>query len=166
KVKNKSKHYKNYSYDRKLLFVYYNRIKLFKSKRTAQKWTKKFKDWIIFEKRTNTVNKPAGQLEKRHKIYLFSFYDSHPQAKVTDVVVSITEKFEGLTLKETSVKSFLKTKCYLLSKKKTFIIQLLEMIQPKLQTAIIAWVEKWNKIDMNYLKSCIFFLMNHVSISI
>ena len=66
-VKKQTKSYQRYSNEQKLLFVYYNRIKLFNaaksgrlvggiSERTAQKWAKKLKedkDWNIFEKQTN-----------------------------------------------------------------------------------------------------------------
>ncbi|KAI8967867.1 hypothetical protein BDF20DRAFT_839710 [Mycotypha africana] len=46
--------------------------------RTAQKWAKnvkEYKDWNIFEKQTNNVNRSTGQLEERHKIYLVNLYD-------------------------------------------------------------------------------------------
>ncbi|KAI9358826.1 hypothetical protein BD770DRAFT_455362 [Pilaira anomala] len=53
-VKKQTKSYHNYSNEQKLLFVYYNRIKLFNAaksgrfagginNRTAQKWAKKLK---------------------------------------------------------------------------------------------------------------------------
>ncbi|KAI9470112.1 MAG: hypothetical protein EXX96DRAFT_492081 [Benjaminiella poitrasii] len=57
-------HYNGYSNEQKLLFVYYNRVKLFNAaksgglaggiaERTAQKWVKRLKedkDWNILEK--------------------------------------------------------------------------------------------------------------------
>lgn len=145
---NSGRSYNNYTNDQKLLFVYYNRIKLFKAaksgrlaggvaERTAQKWARRLKedkDWNIFEKQTNKINKSAGQLDEKHKIHLLNFYDSNPQARVVDAVCSLTEKFESFTLKESSVRSFLKTECNL-SFKKSLVIQLPETIQPKLQTA-------------------------------
>lgn len=67
-IAHKSKQYKSYSNEQKLLFVYYNRVKLFSAaksgrlaggiaERTAQKWAKKLKedkDWNIFEKQTKS----------------------------------------------------------------------------------------------------------------
>ncbi|KAI7904674.1 uncharacterized protein BX663DRAFT_484778 [Cokeromyces recurvatus] len=91
---NRSRSYNNYTNDQKLLFVYYNRIKLF-----------------------NAANS-AGQLDEKHKIHLLNFYGSNPQARVVDAVCSLTEKFESFTLKESSVRSFLKTECNLSFKKK------------------------------------------------
>lgn len=104
---NSGRSYNNYTNDQKLLFVYYNRIKLFKAaksgrlaggvaERTAQKWARRLKedkDWNIFEKQTNKINKSAGQLDEKHKIHLLNFYDSNPQARVVDAVCSLTEKF-------------------------------------------------------------------------
>ncbi|KAG2194542.1 hypothetical protein INT46_009205 [Mucor plumbeus] len=89
-VKKQTKRYHRYSNEQKLLFVYYSRIKLFNtaksgrlaggiSERTAQKWAKKFKedkDWNIFEKQTNLVNKPKPQLDDKHKLHLLDFYDN------------------------------------------------------------------------------------------
>ncbi|KAG1077518.1 hypothetical protein G6F42_024792 [Rhizopus arrhizus] len=106
--------------------------------RTAQKWARRLKedkDWNILEKQTNKINKSAGQLDEKHKIHLLNFYDSNPQARVVDAVCSLTEKVESFTLKESSVRSFLKTEGNLSFKKKSLVIQLPETIQPKLQTA-------------------------------
>ncbi|KAI9258512.1 hypothetical protein BY458DRAFT_440921, partial [Sporodiniella umbellata] len=128
---NRGRSYNNYTNDQKLLFVYYNRIKLFKAaksgrlaggvaERAAQKWAKRLKedeDWNIFKKQTNKINKSAGQLDEKHKIHFLNFYDSNPQARVMDAVCSLTEKFESFTPKESSVKSFLKTECNLSFKK-------------------------------------------------
>ncbi|KAG1472438.1 hypothetical protein G6F56_001537 [Rhizopus delemar] len=87
-VKKQAKSYRNYSNDQKLLFVYYNKIKLFNAAksgrlsggindRTAQKWAKKLKedkDWNILEKQTNLINRPKQQLDDRHKLHLLNFY--------------------------------------------------------------------------------------------
>ncbi|KAI9253617.1 hypothetical protein BY458DRAFT_462534, partial [Sporodiniella umbellata] len=130
---NSSRSYNNYTNDQKLLFVYYNRIELFKAaksgrlavgvpERTVQKWARRLKedkDWNIFEKQTNKINKSAGQLDEKHKIHLLNIYDSNPQARVVDAVCSLTEKFESSILKESSVRSFLKTECNLSFKKIT-----------------------------------------------
>ncbi|KAI9472312.1 MAG: hypothetical protein EXX96DRAFT_489075, partial [Benjaminiella poitrasii] len=93
-VKKQTKSYHRYSNEQKLLFVYYNKIKLFNaaksgrlaggiSQRAAQKWAKKLKedkDWNIFEKQTNLVNGPKPQLSDRRKLHLLDFYNNWPQA--------------------------------------------------------------------------------------
>ncbi|KAG1206990.1 hypothetical protein G6F35_011095 [Rhizopus arrhizus] len=127
------------------------------AERTAQKWAKRLKedkDWNILEKQTNKVNRPKAQLDERHKIHLLNFYDNNPRARIVDAVASLTKKFEGFTLKETSVKNFMKDECSLSFKKLT--------LHPKArndQSKIadrIAWIEKWSKTDMNHLENCVF----------
>lgn len=109
--------YNDYSSEKKLLFVCYNRVKLFNAaksgrlaggiaERTAQKWAKRLKedkDWNILEKQTNKVNRNKSQLNEEHKSHLINFYDDHPQARVIDAVTSLTETFENFSLKETTV---------------------------------------------------------------
>ncbi|KAG1472240.1 hypothetical protein G6F56_001658 [Rhizopus delemar] len=87
KTKQQIKPYKSYSNEQKMLFVYYNRVKLF-----------------------NTTK--SGGLSG------VNLYNDNPQARVVDAVTSLTEKFAGLTIKETSVRNFLKTECNLSFKKK------------------------------------------------
>ncbi|KAG2207671.1 hypothetical protein INT47_011791 [Mucor saturninus] len=111
---------------------------------------KEDKNWNIFEKQTNKINKPASRLDERHKIHLLNFYDSNPQARVVDAVCSLTEKFESFTLKESSVK----TECNLSFKKVTR--HPAPRNDPTKIANRIAWVEKWNKTDMDYLENCVF----------
>jgi hypothetical protein len=126
-MKKQIKVYNKYSNEQKLLFVYYNRTKLLSAaksgrlaggicERTAQKWAKRLKedkDWNIFEKQTNLVNRPKPQLDDRHKIHLLEFYDNWPQARVLDAMDSLTQKFSDLTVKKSTVHSFLKNECNL-----------------------------------------------------
>ena len=116
-VKKQTKSYQRYSNEQKLLFVYYNRIKLFNvaksgrlaggiSERRAQKWAKKLegdKGWNIFEKQTNLVNRPKSQLDDRHKLHLLDFYDNWPQARIVDTMDSLTQKFSDLSVKKSTV---------------------------------------------------------------
>ncbi|KAI9484108.1 MAG: hypothetical protein EXX96DRAFT_617057 [Benjaminiella poitrasii] len=102
-VKTQKKHYNSYSSKQKLLFVYYNRVKLFNAvksnrlaggiaERTAQKWAKRLKkdkDWNILETQTNKVNRPKTQLDERHKIHLLNFYYDNSQARIVDAVSSL-----------------------------------------------------------------------------
>ncbi|KAI9273682.1 hypothetical protein BY458DRAFT_434922 [Sporodiniella umbellata] len=164
KTKQQIKPYKCYSNEQNLLFVHYNRVKLFNAAKSgrlaggiAQKWAKKLKedkDWNIFEKQTNKANRSTGQLEERHKIHLVSLYDDNPQARVVDAVASLNEKFAGFTLKETSVRNFLKTEYNLSFKKIT------RHPAPRNDSAKIAkriaWVEERSKTDMDCLENCIF----------
>jgi hypothetical protein len=113
--------------------VYYNRIKLFNAaksgrladginKRIAQKWTKKLKenkDWNIFEKQTNLVNRAKPQLDDRHKLHFLNFYDGYPQARIVDAMDFLTQKFSDLSVKKSIVHNFLKTECNLFFKKLT-----------------------------------------------
>ncbi|KAG2211168.1 hypothetical protein INT47_006287 [Mucor saturninus] len=105
-------------------------------------------------------NKPTklidqqDSFEERHKIHLINLYDDNPQARVVDAVASLTEKFAGFTLKETSVRNFLKTECNLSFKKIT------RHPAPRNDSTKIAkrivWVEERSKTDMDYLENCIF----------
>ncbi|OAD73823.1 hypothetical protein PHYBLDRAFT_64777 [Phycomyces blakesleeanus NRRL 1555(-)] len=127
------------------------------AERTAQKWARRMKedkDWDILEKQTNKINKSAGQLDEKHKIHLLNFYDSNPQARVVDAVCSLDERFESFTLKESSVRSFLKTE-YNLSFKKTIRYPAPRNDPTKIANRI-AWVKKWRKTDMDYLENCVF----------
>lgn len=130
KVKKQQTSYNNYSSEQRLLFVYYNRVKLYNAaksgrlaggiaERTAQKWAKRLKEdkyWNILEKQTNKVNRKTSQLQEEHKGHLINFYDEHPQARVNDAVASLTEKFENFTLETSSVQVFLKNECNLSQK--------------------------------------------------
>lgn len=82
-VTKQSSHYRNYSSEQKLLFVYYNRVKLLNAaksgrlaggiaERTAQKWAKRLKedkDWNILQKQTNKVNRKKSELDEEHKVH-------------------------------------------------------------------------------------------------
>ncbi|GAA5817014.1 hypothetical protein MFLAVUS_010549 [Mucor flavus] len=90
--------------------------------RTAQKWAKKLKedkDWNIFEKQTNLVNRPKQQLDDRHKPHLLNFYDDYPQARIVDVMDLLTQKSSDLSVKKSIVHIFLKTECNLFFEKLT-----------------------------------------------
>ncbi|CEI95284.1 hypothetical protein RMCBS344292_09474 [Rhizopus microsporus] len=147
-VKKQTKSYQRYSNEQKLLFVYYNRIKLFNvaksgrlaggiSERRAQKWAKKLegdKGWNIFEKQTNLVNRPKSQLDDRHKLHLLDFYDNWPQVRIVDTMDSLTQKFSDLSL----------------------TTQLAARNSPTKIQDRKDWVIKWSATDMNYLENCIF----------
>ncbi|OAD70135.1 hypothetical protein PHYBLDRAFT_60034 [Phycomyces blakesleeanus NRRL 1555(-)] len=90
------------------------------AERAAQKWAKRLKEnkyWNILEKQANKVNRKTSQLQEEHKVHLINFYDEHPQARVSDGVASLTEKFKNFTLKNSSVQVFLKNECNLLFKR-------------------------------------------------
>ncbi|RCH85997.1 hypothetical protein CU098_005278 [Rhizopus stolonifer] len=124
KTKQQIKPYKSYSNEQKMLFVYYNRVKLF-----------------------NTTK--SGGLSG------VNLYNDNPQARVVDAVTSLTEKFAGLTIKETSVRNFLKTECNLSFKKKITRHSAPQNDSTKIAKCI-AWVEERSKTDMNCLENCIF----------
>ncbi|KAG1328514.1 hypothetical protein G6F62_008114 [Rhizopus arrhizus] len=167
-VKKQQTSYNNYNSEQRLLFVYYNRVKLYNAaksgrlaggiaERTAQKWAKRLKedkDWNILEKQTNKVNRKTSQLQEEHKVHLINFYDEHPQARVSDAVASLTEKFENFTLKNSSVQVFLKNECNLSSKRITRH-PVARNNELKLANRK-AWVEEWSKTDMSFLENCAF----------
>ncbi|KAG0961480.1 hypothetical protein G6F61_009320 [Rhizopus arrhizus] len=127
------------------------------AERTAQKWAKRLKedkDWNILEKQTNKVNRKTSQLQEEHKVHLINFYDEHPQARVSDAVASLTEKFENFTLKNSSVQVFLKNECNLSSKRITRH-PVARNNELKLANRK-AWVEEWSKTDMSFLENCAF----------
>ena len=118
-VKKQQTSYNNYSSEQRLLFVYYNRVKLYNAaksgrlaggiaERTAQKWAKRLKedkDWNILEKQTNKVNRKASQLQEEHKVLFISFYDKYRQAQMNDAIAPLTKKFESFSLKLPVIKS-------------------------------------------------------------
>ncbi|KAI9254378.1 hypothetical protein EDC94DRAFT_678950 [Helicostylum pulchrum] len=127
------------------------------AERTAQKWAKKLKedkDWNIFEKQTNLVNRPKPQLDERHKVHLLEFYDYWPQARVLDAMESLTQKFSDLTVKKSAVYNFLKDECNLSFKKLTRL-PVARNNSDKIQ-ARKDGVIKWIATDMNYLENCVF----------
>ncbi|OAD65840.1 hypothetical protein PHYBLDRAFT_175804 [Phycomyces blakesleeanus NRRL 1555(-)] len=103
---------KRIAHNRKPLFVYYNRVKLYSAakfgslvggsaERTAQKWAKRFKEdknWNILEKKTRKVIKRSSQLYEEHKVYPINFYDEYSHAQVSDAVATLTEKSGNFTL--------------------------------------------------------------------
>ncbi|KAI8638013.1 hypothetical protein BD408DRAFT_36486 [Parasitella parasitica] len=125
--------------------------------RTAQKWAKKLKedkDWNIFEKQTNLVNRPKPQLDDRHKLHLLDFYDDRPQARIADAMNFLTQKFSDLSVKKSTVHNFLKTECNLSFKKLT--TQPAARNNPTKIQDRKDWVTKWSATDMNYLENCVF----------
>ncbi|KAG1056191.1 hypothetical protein G6F43_001897 [Rhizopus delemar] len=167
-VKKQIKIYHRYSNEQKLLFVYYNRIKLFNAaksgrsagginERTAQKWAKKLKedkDRNIFEKQTNLVNRAKPQLDDRHKLHLLNFYDDCPQVRIVDAIDFLTQKFSDLSVKKSIVHNFLKAECNLSFKKLT--TQPAARNNPVKIQDRMDWVLKWSATDMNYLENCVF----------
>jgi hypothetical protein len=79
------------------------------TERTGQQWAKRLKDepeWDIFEKQTNKDKQKTGMLQQEHKEYIINLYDQNPQARVVDIVDSLTKSFENFSLKETSARNF------------------------------------------------------------
>ncbi|KAI9017951.1 hypothetical protein CLU79DRAFT_805252 [Phycomyces nitens] len=104
KSKSKNRHYSQYSNEQRLLFVYYNRVKVFNAAKSTRfaggiaEHLKEDKDWNILEKQTNLVNRPKPQLEGKHRVHLLSFYDENPQARLVDAMNSLTGQFENLNI--------------------------------------------------------------------
>ncbi|KAG1142322.1 hypothetical protein G6F37_005958 [Rhizopus arrhizus] len=96
----------------------------------------------------------TSQLQEEHKVHLINFYDEHPQARVSDAVASLTEKFENFTLKNSSVQVFLKNECNL-SFKRITRHPVARNNDLKLANRK-AWAEEWSKTDMNFLENGVF----------
>ncbi|KAG1465953.1 hypothetical protein G6F56_004784 [Rhizopus delemar] len=97
KFKKQNKHYNQYSNEQKLLFVYYNRAKLFNAAKSARFAGGIAEHWNILDKQTNLANRPKPQLEGKHRVHL-SFYDENPQARLVDAMNSLTGQFENLNI--------------------------------------------------------------------
>ncbi|KAG1499318.1 hypothetical protein G6F47_010792 [Rhizopus delemar] len=161
------KSYKIYSPDQKALFLYYLQVKLYKAakaaglsdvaERTGQQWAKRLRnepEWDIFEKQTNKDKQKIGMLQQEHKEYIINLYDQNPQARVVDIVESLTKSFENFSLKETSVRNFMKTECNLSFKRAT--LRSSERNSEDKLRQRFEWVERWTSTDMNYLSNCVF----------
>ncbi|KAI8990356.1 hypothetical protein BDB01DRAFT_833370 [Pilobolus umbonatus] len=83
-------------------------------------------------------------LQQEHKEYIINLYDQNLQARVVDIVESLTKSFENFSLKETSVRTFMKTEC-----------KLERNSEDKLRQRF-GWVERWASTDMDYLSNCVF----------
>lgn len=159
--------HKTYSNNQKVFFLYYLKIKLFKAakagrvahvnERTAQDWAKKLRDdpeWDMFEKKIATKGEGARKLQEKHKEHLIRFYDECPTSRVSDAVQSLTEAFEDFSLKETSVRNFLK-KDYNVSMKKVTLRPVARNEEEWLKKRFDR-VQEWSKTDMDFLRNCVF----------
>lgn len=161
--KKSGKSYKIYSPDQRVPFLYYLQVKLYKARlsgvaeRTGQQWAKRLRDepeWDIFEKQTNKDKQKTGMLQQEHKEYIINLYDQSPQACVVDIVESLTKTFENFSLKETSVRNFMKTECNLSFKRAT--LRSGERNSEDKLRQRFEWVERWISTDMDYLSNCVF----------
>ncbi|KAL7326628.1 hypothetical protein PS15p_208932 [Mucor circinelloides] len=138
------KSYNIYHKEQKALFLYLLRFKFLKAKpaaeraginpRAAQGRVKRMKEdpeWDIYDKLTNKVNRARSQLQEEHKHFLINLFDEQPQATRQDAVDALTAAFEGFSLKETLVGTYIKNECNLT-------------------------VEKWSQADIDYLSNCVF----------
>ncbi|KAL7311341.1 hypothetical protein PS15m_009115 [Mucor circinelloides] len=126
------KSYNIYHKEQKALFLYLLRFKFLKAKpaaeraginpRAAQGRVKRMKEdpeWDIYDKLTNKVNRARSQLQEEHKHFLINLFDEQPQATRQDAVDALTAAFEGFSLKETLVGTYIKNECNLTVKQIT-----------------------------------------------
>ncbi|CEP09828.1 hypothetical protein, partial, partial [Parasitella parasitica] len=150
------KTYNIYSIEQKALFLYLLQFKFLKVKpaaersginaRTAQGWVKRMSEdpeWNIYDKLTNKINRPGSQLQEEHKQYLIQFFDERPQATRQDAVEALTADFEGFSLKESQVGTFIKNECNLTVKLITRHPKARNCPETLLKRKV--WVEKWSK---------------------
>jgi hypothetical protein len=65
----------------------------------AAKRLKDDSEWNIFEKQTNHDKRKTGMLRQEHKEYIINLYDQRPDARVVDVIESLTKSFENFQFK-------------------------------------------------------------------
>ncbi|KAG0758276.1 hypothetical protein G6F57_008732 [Rhizopus arrhizus] len=127
------------------------------TERTGQQWAKRLKDdpeWNIFEKQTNHDKRKTGMLQQAHKEYIINLYDQRPDARVVDVIESLTKLFENFNLKETSVRNFIRNECNLSFKRATLHPEERNS-DDKLQQRF-EWINRWAATDMDYMSNCVF----------
>ncbi|KAL7332361.1 hypothetical protein PS15p_204411 [Mucor circinelloides] len=76
-------------------------------------------EWDIYDKLTNKVNRAGSQLQEEHKHFLINLFDEQPQATRQDAADALTAAFEGFSLKETQVGTYIKNECNLTVKRIT-----------------------------------------------
>lgn len=122
------------------------------TERTSQQWAKRLRgepEWGIFEKQTNKDKQKTGMLQQEHREFIIDLYDQNPQARVIDIVESLTKSFENFSLKETSVRNFMKTECNLSFKRAT--LRSSERNSEDKLRQRCERVERWTLTDMDYL---------------
>ncbi|KAL9536563.1 hypothetical protein MBANPS3_012559 [Mucor bainieri] len=100
------------------------------------------------------MDERGSRLQEEHKQYLIQFFDEQPQATRQDAVDALTADFEGFSLKESQVGTFIKNECNLTVKRITRHPKARNCPETLLKRKV--WVEKWSKTDMNYLNNCVF----------
>ncbi|CAO3669844.1 unnamed protein product [Umbelopsis vinacea] len=65
-------------------------------------------------------NGPDPTLGEQHKAFLVNYVDENPLAVVDQVMESLIQEFEGLSVKKTAVHRFMKEECQLTFKKTQF----------------------------------------------
>lgn len=89
--------------------------------RTAQKWWTQYKKNCDFSfKNNDKKNGPDPTLGEQHKAFLVNYVDENPLAVVDQVMESLIQEFEGLSVKKTAVHRFMKEECQLTFKKTQF----------------------------------------------
>ena len=157
------KTYNTYTGKQKAFFLYFLNFKLLEAAsageqagihaRTAQVWAKRMSEdpeWDIYEKLTNKVNRAKSQLQEEHKHSLTNLFDEQPQVTRKDAVDDLTTAFEGFSLKESQIGTFIKNGCNLMVKRITR-----PSVARNPEETLIKRKE-WADTDMDYLSNCIF----------
>ncbi|CEG73278.1 hypothetical protein RMATCC62417_08689 [Rhizopus microsporus] len=77
-----------------------------------------------------------------------------PDARVVDVIESLTKSFENFNLKETSARNFIRNECNLSFKRATLHPEERNS-DDKLQQQF-EWINRWAATDMGYMSNCVF----------
>ena len=86
--------------------------------------------------------------------YIINLYDQRPDARVVDVIKSLTKSFENCNLKETSVRNFIRNECGLSFKRATLHPEERNS-DDKLQQRF-EWINLWAAADIDYMSNCVF----------
>ncbi|KAI8375764.1 hypothetical protein EDC96DRAFT_571850 [Choanephora cucurbitarum] len=124
---------------------------------TAQTWAKRIRtepSWNIYEKQTNKSSRAKSQLQEPQKLHILELFDNKPYTTIDEVVDSLTKAFEGFTLKQSTVNSFILHECNLTIKR--LQRQHKARNDPARTQARYDWVMKYDSSDMDFLRNCIF----------
>ncbi|CEG76479.1 hypothetical protein RMATCC62417_11375 [Rhizopus microsporus] len=122
--------------------------------RTTQKWTKQYeKDPdSIFEKWRKTGHPRI--LREEHKSVIIECIDENPSVVLDEAMKKLKQIFTELKVSKSILFDFVKERCNL-SLKKARRQPIDRNSEEKIQERL-DWVRKWEKIDMDFTRNCVF----------
>ncbi|OBZ66117.1 hypothetical protein A0J61_11920, partial [Choanephora cucurbitarum] len=102
---------------------------------------------------TNKSSRAKSQLQEPQKLHILELFDNKPYTTTDEVVDSLTKAFEGFTLKQSTVNSFILHECDLTIKR--LQRQPKARNDPARNQARYDWVMKYDSPGMDSLRNCI-----------